>query len=219
MARPYGLLRAGFPFHKTLGMRRLTNFPIDVALGKEGPHLHPVPPGEPRPQWSASTRWRDEDLGEISKPGEGEGEMKWPVCIIADSDENLYVLGRGPCTGSSPTTRRASTAAPGASTAPTPAGSTARRASPSTPRRNVYVADAMNHRVQKFTKDGKYMTGWGGHGCAPGEFDMPYGVAVDDEGFVYVADWRNDRIQKFTAGRRVRVRVAGAPAPANGEAE
>ena len=35
MARPYGLLRAGFPYVKTLGMRRITNFPIDIALGKE----------------------------------------------------------------------------------------------------------------------------------------------------------------------------------------
>lgn len=36
MGRPYGLLRTGFPFYKTLGMRLLTNFPIDIALGKEG---------------------------------------------------------------------------------------------------------------------------------------------------------------------------------------
>ena len=35
MARPYGLLRAGFPYVKTLGMRRITNFPIDIALGSE----------------------------------------------------------------------------------------------------------------------------------------------------------------------------------------
>ena len=35
MGRPYGLLRAGFPFHKALGMRRLTNFPIDLAIGQE----------------------------------------------------------------------------------------------------------------------------------------------------------------------------------------
>ena len=33
MPRPYGLLRAGFPFLKTLGMRRVTNMPMDVAVG------------------------------------------------------------------------------------------------------------------------------------------------------------------------------------------
>ena len=37
MGRPYAMLRAGFPYVKTVGMRRLTvNFPMDVALGKEG---------------------------------------------------------------------------------------------------------------------------------------------------------------------------------------
>ena len=36
MGRPYGLLRAGFPYLKCLSMRRTTNFPIDIAIGKEG---------------------------------------------------------------------------------------------------------------------------------------------------------------------------------------
>ena len=36
MGRPYGLLRAGFPYTKTLAMRRVTNFPVDLALGQEG---------------------------------------------------------------------------------------------------------------------------------------------------------------------------------------
>ena len=43
MGRPYGLLRAGFPFHKTLSMRRTTNFPIDIAIGKEGTYIYYVP--------------------------------------------------------------------------------------------------------------------------------------------------------------------------------
>ena len=33
-----------------------------------------------------------------------------------------------------------------------------------------------------------------------GEFDTPWGVAVDPEGSIYVVDWRNDRVQKFSAG-------------------
>ena len=35
MARPYAMLRAGFPYLKTVGMRRLSvNFPVDVAVGR-----------------------------------------------------------------------------------------------------------------------------------------------------------------------------------------
>ena len=37
MPRPYGLLRAGFPFLKTLGMRRVTDSPMDVAVGRMVP--------------------------------------------------------------------------------------------------------------------------------------------------------------------------------------
>ena len=35
MARPHGRLRAGFPYLPTLGMRRVTNFPTDIAFGKD----------------------------------------------------------------------------------------------------------------------------------------------------------------------------------------
>ena len=35
MTRPYAMLRAGFPYLKTVGMRRLSvNFPVDVAVGR-----------------------------------------------------------------------------------------------------------------------------------------------------------------------------------------
>ena len=37
-----------------------------------------------------------------------------------------------------------------------------------------------------------------GPGSGDGEFDLPWGITQDSEGFLYVADWRNDRIQKFT---------------------
>lgn len=64
---------------------------------------------------------------------------------------------------------------------------------------NIYVADSLNHRVQKFTKDGQFLTKWGGQGDSEGKLNMPWGIAADELGDVYVADWRNDRIQKFTA--------------------
>src|ERR671914_3018697 len=38
---------------------------------------------------------------------------------------------------------------------------------------------------------------WGSRGRSPGEFNLPWGIAVDRSGAVYVADWRNDRVQKF----------------------
>ena len=35
MAMPYALLRAGFPYVKTLGMRRVTDAPVGVAVGSD----------------------------------------------------------------------------------------------------------------------------------------------------------------------------------------
>jgi len=41
---------------------------------------------------------------------------------------------------------------------------------------------------------------WGGQGSdEPGQFNEPFDVAVDADGFVYVTDVRNKRVQKFTA--------------------
>lgn len=40
---------------------------------------------------------------------------------------------------------------------------------------------------------------WGGLGSEPGQFNEPFDVAVDQQGFVYVTDVRNKRVQKFSA--------------------
>lgn len=64
---------------------------------------------------------------------------------------------------------------------------------------NVYVADAENHRIQKFNSSGTWLWTVGGSssGSGNGQFFYPEGVAVDCNGNVYVADTGNHRIQKF----------------------
>jgi tripartite motif-containing protein 71 len=90
---------------------------------------------------------------------------------------------------------------------------------------NVYVADQINHRVQKFDSHGNFLTTWGkdvdataagtgfeictaasGDTCKTGDWsgtqpggDLygPAGIAVDGSGSVYVADSHNQRLQKF----------------------
>jgi len=63
---------------------------------------------------------------------------------------------------------------------------------------NVYVADGLNDRIQKFSPDGTFLLAWGSTGAGNGEFNGPFDVAVDVFGNVYVADASNSRIQKFT---------------------
>ncbi len=66
---------------------------------------------------------------------------------------------------------------------------------------SVYVTDTWNHRVQKFTKDGKPLAQWGIFGQAETLDALygPRGIAVDPEGRVYVADTGNKRIVVFDA--------------------
>ena len=61
----------------------------------------------------------------------------------------------------------------------------------------VYVADELNHRIQKFDSDGTFITKWGSRGAGDGQFDFPTGVVLDSSDNVYVADGSNNRIQKF----------------------
>ena len=70
---------------------------------------------------------------------------------------------------------------------------------------SVYVADTANHRIQKFTSAGVFISQWGTEGNGSfrrgdGQFDEPGGIAVASDGSVYVADTDNNRIQKFLVG-------------------
>ena len=63
---------------------------------------------------------------------------------------------------------------------------------------SFYVSDGYgNSRVIKFSKEGKYLFEWGKFGNKKGEFKIPHGIDLDNEGNVYVADRENNRIQKF----------------------
>jgi sugar lactone lactonase YvrE len=62
------------------------------------------------------------------------------------------------------------------------------------PNGDIYVADGhggtSNDRIVKFAKDGKFITAWGKHGKAAGEFDTPHGIALDSAGREFVAEWK-----------------------------
>jgi len=60
------------------------------------------------------------------------------------------------------------------------------------------VADAKNHRIQKFTSAGAFVRKWGAYGTEDGQFNNPIGMTVDSAGKIYVADTGNNRIQKFS---------------------
>jgi sugar lactone lactonase YvrE len=79
---------------------------------------------------------------------------------------------------------------------------------------HVFVADARDHSIHKYDRDGRFLTAWGGAGSDDRQFRFGSaaacdylgacgnavggGLAVDDRDHVYVADWGNNRVQKFS---------------------
>ena len=80
---------------------------------------------------------------------------------------------------------------------------------------NVYIADAGNRRVMKFTSTGTFIKKWGQSGTGDGEFIVPMGIAVDDQaGRVYVTDENRGNFQEFTLdGAFVDEHGFGTPGP------
>ena len=66
MARPYALLRAGFPYLKSLGYLLVTSSAIDVAVTKDL-RLFVLCRGNSTGR-IARLSWEDEDLGTVREP-------------------------------------------------------------------------------------------------------------------------------------------------------
>jgi DNA-binding beta-propeller fold protein YncE len=66
----------------------------------------------------------------------------------------------------------------------------------------VFVADFYNHRIQKFTADGEFLTSFGAKGAGPGQFNHAIAVAAAEDGTVFAVDFGNNRIQKWRRASR-----------------
>ena len=73
MGRPYALLRSGFPYHMTLGMRRVTSNAVDVALGAGGV-VYVLCRGGLGTEIRV-VNFDDENLGTIGGAGGGRGSV------------------------------------------------------------------------------------------------------------------------------------------------
>jgi DNA-binding beta-propeller fold protein YncE len=62
---------------------------------------------------------------------------------------------------------------------------------------NIYVADMLTGRIQKFDSGGGRLAAWGGIGVNDGQFDELIDVDVDFAGNVYALDIKGNTVQRF----------------------
>ncbi|HPZ07776.1 MAG TPA: TIGR03663 family protein [Candidatus Eremiobacteraeota bacterium] len=75
---------------------------------------------------------------------------------------------------------------------------------------NIYVVDSLNHRIQKFSSAGSYLSSWGEQGSQEGRFQEPCGIEIDcSRGYVFIADTWNHRIQRFSADGQFQLSWSG----------
>jgi DNA-binding beta-propeller fold protein YncE len=80
----------------------------------------------------------------------------------------------------------------------------------------LYVADAANHRIAIFSRDGALVDAIGRLGDGIGELRFPYGVAFLSDGTLVVAEQGNNRVQRFTSSGES-LGIWGRPGRAPGE--
>jgi DNA-binding beta-propeller fold protein YncE len=139
----------------------------------------------------------EEFVADISRPGDGPGQLIWPAGIALDRQENVYVtdewLNRVSVFDKDGNFLRdwgMSGSDDGEFNGPSGIAID--------PQDVLYIVDSRNHRVQKLTKEGRFLSTWGSLGSGKGQLNAPWGITLDQPGNVYVADHKNHRVQKFT---------------------
>lgn len=81
---------------------------------------------------------------------------------------------------------------------------------------NLYVLDLANYRVQKFDKDGNFISKFGGtQGGGDGQFGELHDIAIDSNGNIFVVDL--EHIQKFDSNGVFVSRLGGGWGSADGK--
>ncbi|KAI8484108.1 hypothetical protein Bbelb_382260 [Branchiostoma belcheri] len=70
---------------------------------------------------------------------------------------------------------------------------------------NIYVIESTGSRINKYDKNGVYLSSFGSRGTEAGNLYFPEGICVDSLGRVIVADSKNSRVEMFTSeGNHIR---------------
>ena len=145
-------------------------------------------------------------IGQFGSLGTGDGQFQLPTDVAVDAQGYIYVSeyqGNDRITKWSPELKfvKAMGAEPiDGHRLSRPAGIAI------DDEQTLWVADACNHRLVRFTLEGALLATVGSFGREPGELRYPYDVNISPEGTILVCEYGGDRLQWFSKdGRSQRV--------------
>jgi len=149
--------------------------------------------------------------GYLGSEGSGAGQFQFPVGVATDPGGNLYVSEYG---GNDRVQKFSPALKPLASIGGfgIQPGKFQRPQGVTWHQGRLYVADAMNNRIQIFTDDGGFIGVLGGAG-AP-ELDLPYNVVFAPDGTLTTVEYSGNRITRLAADGRLLGRYGRAGAGA-----
>ena len=197
---PYAILRGGYKYKETLGMRRVTTYCMDMVETENV--LYVLIRSDGNGGHIRRINWKDEDLDIF-------GNFSWPVQMIQDSEGVLYVSdeadncihtlvddgekGYVPIGGAAQGAQELES-----STAVDKIGE-GKLDSPSgiafDLEENLLVVDTGNNRVQKFDKDGNFINSIKNYGEKA--FNRPSSVHIDEKGYLFESNWGHDSVLIF----------------------
>lgn len=141
-------------------------------------------------------------LGSFGHEGMGEGEFQLPTDVAVDADGYIYVSEYH-------LTERVSKWTPDFTFIQFIGDGEVRGKRMGRPsaieiddEQTLWVADACNHRLIRFTLDGKVLAVVGGFGTEPGKLKYPYDVTMTPDGNLLVCEYGNNRLQWLTKDGR-----------------
>ena len=74
----------------------------------------------------------------------------------------------------------------------------------------LYIAEESNHRVQKISTSGKFVSKFGSYGSGDGQLYTPRGMCLGHDGRVYVSEFSNNRVSVFEADGTFAYHITGS---------
>jgi DNA-binding beta-propeller fold protein YncE len=137
------------------------------------------------------------EMARFGEPGEGDGQFRLPTDVVMDAEGFIYVSeynGNDRITKWSPSYEFVGVVASGVV-----AGKPLTRpaAMDLDAEQTLWVADACNHRILRFRRDGTLLASFGEMGEAIGQMRYPYDIVVTPQNTIMVCEYGNSRLQWF----------------------